>query len=398
MTAFTPEDVARARAETPGCEKVVHLNNAGAALPPRCVTDTVIDHLRTEALIGGYEAADAAAPRLAGVKESIATLLNATAADIGLTDSASRAWQAVFYAIPFRPGDRILTCRSEYTANIIALLQVAARTGAVVEVVDDDENGQIDLDDLRSRLDERVRLIALTHVPAHGGLVNPAEEVGRIAREAGVTYLLDACQSAGQMPLDVERLGCDALTVAGRKFLRGPRGTGFLYVHPRLRQAVEPAMLDLHSAAWTGPDSYEVHPDAQRFEVWERNVAAVLGLGAAVDYALSWGITAIEERVSRLAEHLREELSAVPGVTVCDRGARRCGIVTFTVDGVQATRVKASLSEQGINTTVSYAANARYDLPVRGLGDLVRASVHYYNTEEELGRLTEAVAALARTA
>lgn len=397
MIAFTPEDVARARAETPGCEQVVHLNNAGAALPPRCVTDTVVAHLRSEALIGGYEAAEAAAPRLAQVKESIATLLNATAADIAVTDSASRAWQAVFYAIPFRPGDRILTCRSEYAANVIALLQVAARTGAVVEVVDDDETGQIDLDDLRSRIDERVRLIALTHVPTHGGLVNPAEEVGRIAREAGVLYLLDACQSAGQLPLDVERLGCDALSAAGRKFLRGPRGTGFLYVHPRFRQAVEPAMLDLHSAAWTGPDSYQVHPDAQRFEVWERNIAAVLGLGVAVDYALSWGLTAIEERVSYLAERLRKELSAIPGVTVCDQGARRCGIVTFTVDGVEAARVKAWLAERRINTTVSPVEYARYDLPARGLGDLVRASVHYYNTEEELERVTEAVAALART-
>ncbi|GAA3179819.1 aminotransferase class V-fold PLP-dependent enzyme [Nonomuraea roseoviolacea subsp. carminata] len=375
---------------------MTHLDNAGASLPPAVVTDTVVAHLRAEAMRGGYRAAAEAAPRLDAVRASIATLLNADAADIALTDNATRGWQAVFYALPFGPGDRILTSRAEYASNAIAFLQVAERTGARVEVVEDDPSGQLDVEDLRRRMDERVRLIALTHVPTQGGLVNPAEEVGRIAESAGVTYLLDACQSAGQLDLDVERLRCDALSAPGRKYLRGPRGTGLLYVRPRLRERITPAVLDLHAATWTAPDRYEVEGTARMFETWERDVAAVLGLGAAVDHALGWGLPAIEARVVALAARLRDALREVPGVSVHDQGVRRCGIVTFTVAGRPAAEVHGRLTEIGVNTSVSLSRYAQYDLPARGLPDLVRASVHYYNTDEELHRLVEAVREQAR--
>ncbi|WP_433243752.1 aminotransferase class V-fold PLP-dependent enzyme [Streptosporangium sp. CA-135522] len=391
MSSIQNLDVARARSETPGCTQVNHLNNAGTALPPARVTDTVITHLRAEALRGGYEAAAEAEPRLAGVRGSIARLLNAEAGDIALAESATRAWQSIFYSIPFRPGDRILTCRAEYASNAIAFLQVAARTGAQVEVVEDDESGQLDVADLQRRLDDRVKLISLTHVPTQGGLVNPAEKVGEIARRAGVTFLLDACQSAGQLQLDVQRLRCDALTAPGRKYLRGPRGTGFLYVGPRLREKVEPAMLDLHSATWTDPHRYRVHDSARMFETWERNVAATLGLGAAVDYALSWGMDAIEERVCALGRKLREELRQIPGVKVHDQGTRQCGIVTFTVAGTPSAEVQSELSLSGVNVSVSLREYSQYDLPARGLPDVVRASVHYYNTEEELQHLAKAL-------
>ncbi|GAA2315733.1 aminotransferase class V-fold PLP-dependent enzyme [Nonomuraea roseoviolacea subsp. roseoviolacea] len=396
MNCAQEVDVERARAETPGCERVTHLDNAGASLPPAVVTDTVVAHLRAEAMRGGYRAAAEAAPRLDAVRASIATLLNADAADIALTDNATRGWQAVFYALPFGPGDRILTSRAEYASNAIAFLQVAERTGARVEVVEDDPSGQLDVEDLRRRMDERVRLIALTHVPTQGGLVNPAEEVGRIAESAGVTYLLDACQSAGQLDLDVERLRCDALSAPGRKYLRGPRGTGLLYVRPRLRERITPAVLDLHAATWTAPDRYEVEGTARMFETWERDVAAVLGLGAAVDHALGWGLPAIETRVVALAARLRDALREVPGVSVHDQGVRRCGIVTFTVAGRPAAEVHGRLTEIGVNTSVSLSRYAQYDLPARGLPDLVRASVHYYNTDEELHRLVEAVREQAR--
>jgi selenocysteine lyase/cysteine desulfurase len=302
-------------------------------------------------------------------------------------DSATTAWQAVFYALPFAPGDRILTCRTEYTSNAIAYLQVARRTGAQVEFVANDESGQLDVADLARRMDDRVRLIALTHVPSHTGLVNPAEEVGRIARAAGVPFLLDACQSAGQLPLDVERLQCDALSGTGRKFLRGPRGTGFLYVGPRLRNGLEPSRLDMHSADWTAQDRYQVRADARRFESWEYDVAGRLGLGVAVDYALSWGLPAIEARISHLAGHLRAELSQVPGVTVLDRGVRQCGIVSFTVAGRSAADVQRGLRAAAINTSIAAGNLAQYDLVPRGVTDMVRASVHYYNTVEELDRM-----------
>jgi cysteine desulfurase / selenocysteine lyase len=381
------DDVARARAETPGCADVIHLNNAGAALQPARVTDTVVDHLRAEALRGSYEMAEAAGAALAATYDSVARLLNADSADIALVDSATTAWQAVFYSLPFGPGDRILTCRTEYTSNAIAYLQVARRTGARVEFVADDESGQLDVADLARRMDDRVKLIALTHVPSHSGLVNPAEEVGRIARAAGVPFLLDACQSAGQLPLDVERLQCDALSGTGRKFLRGPRGTGFLYVSPRLRNGLEPSRLDMHSANWIAQDRYRVRGDARRFESWEYDVAGRLGLGVAVDYALSWGLPAIEARVGQLAGHLRAGLGRVPGVTVLDRGVRRCGIVSFMVGGRSAADVQRGLRAAAINTSIAAGNLAQYDLVPRGVTDMVRASVHYYNTVEELDRM-----------
>ncbi|WP_435156926.1 aminotransferase class V-fold PLP-dependent enzyme [Amycolatopsis sacchari] len=388
------EDVLRYRAETPGCADVVHFNNAGSALPPEPVVDTVVAYLRDEARRGGYELADAEADRVEAVYGSVARLLNAQPDDIALTDNATRSWQAVFYAMRFEPGDRILTCRSEYASNAIAYLQVARHTGAVVEVVDDDETGQVDVADLRHRLDERVKLISMSHVPTQGGLVNPAEEIGEVAAAADVPFLLDACQSAGQLDLDVRRLHCDALSATGRKYLRGPRGTGFLYVSPRLRDRLEPAMLDLHSATWTAPGEYEVEKTARKFEVWERNFGLVLGLGAAVDYALAVGLPAIEERVTALAATLREQLRALDGVTVRDQGRRQCGIVTFSTDRLPAADVKERLASAGINTSVSRRTSAQYDFAGRDLPDLVRASVHYYNTEDEVRRLTGELARL----
>jgi cysteine desulfurase / selenocysteine lyase len=389
-------DVERARRDTPGAARVAHLNNAGAALPPSVVTEAVIAHLRLEAETGGYEAADAARDQVEGAYSSIARLIGCQPDEIAVVESATRAWDMAFYSLSFRPGDRILTARAEYASNVIAFLQVARRSGAAVEVVEDDEHGQFSVTDLRNRLEHGagdVKLIAMTHVPTQGGLVNPAEEVGAVARQAGVPFLLDACQSVGQFPVDVERIGCDMLSATGRKWLRGPRGTGFLYVRRPVLERMEPPFLDLRAATWTGSGTYEVRGDARRFESWETSYAGKIGLGTAAEYALSWGLDAIEARVSALAESLRRRLAAVDGVTVHDQGLRRCGIVTFTVDGVPAREVQRQLTDKGVNTSVSLAEHARFDLLHRGLPDLVRASVHYYNTDAELDRLIGALPA-----
>jgi selenocysteine lyase/cysteine desulfurase len=385
-------DVERARRDTPGTSLVTHLNNAGAALPPQQVTKAMIDHLHLEASIGGYEAAAAAAEQVEATYTAIARLIGCAADEIAVVENATRAWDMAFYALPFKPGDRILTAHAEYASNVIAYLQVAARTGAVVEVVDNDEYGQLSVADLRRRLERgngEAKLIAMTHVPTQGGLVNPAAEVGAIARKVGVLFLLDACQSVGQMPIDVESIGCDLLSATGRKFLRGPRGIGFLYVRRSIVARLEPPFLDLHSATWRAPDRYEIRPDARRFENWECDYAAKIGLGVAVDYALTWGLEAIEERVVTLAATLRQKLEATPGVRVHDQGQRRCAIVTFTLDGIPAEEVQHQLSEHRVNTSVSLVSDAQLDLPGRGLSNLVRASVHYYNTEDELDRLVE---------
>jgi selenocysteine lyase/cysteine desulfurase len=394
---WSDEALRRARADTPGCEQVVHLNNAGASLMPEVVLRTVVEHLELEARIGGYEAAADAEERQEDVYRSVAQLLGCRPTEVALVENATRAWDMAFYGIPLRAGDRILTTRSEYASNYIALLQAAGRAGATVEVVPDDESGQISLDALAQALDERVRVVSLVHVPSQGGLVQPAEAVGRLCRAAGAIFVLDACQSAGQLPLDVERLGCDVLSGTGRKFLRGPRGTGFLYVRESRIDELEPPLLDLHAATWIDERTYVVRGDARRFENWESNVAGKLGLGRAIDYALGWGLDAIEERVVTLAAELRARLDDVEAVTVRDLGVERCGIVTFDVARLDARDVVASLRAQGVNVSLTPASYSRLDLEARGLAAVVRASVHYYNTVDELERLTACVATLARS-
>ena len=382
-------DVARVRADTPGCADIVHLNNTGASLPPRVVVDTVIEHLELEARVGG----DAVTARADAVYDSVAALLGATRAEVALVENATRAWDMAFYALAssFAPGDRILTSRAEYASNAIAFIQVARRSGVVIHVVPDDEHGQLSVDALRAMVDDRVRLIAISWIPTQGGLVNPAAAVGAVARDAGVPYLLDACQAAGQLPIDVRALGCDFLSATGRKYLRGPRGTGVLYVNRSRIQTLEPPFLDVHAARWVSDHGIVIRDDARRFESWEHSVANRLGLGAAVDYALALGIDAIAARVMELGASLRTRLAVVPGIAVHDLGVERCGIVTFTVDELDPHALAARLRAEGINISVSTIDFARFDYEARGLDAVARASVHYYNTEDELERLIDAI-------
>jgi cysteine desulfurase/selenocysteine lyase len=385
-------DVARARAETPGCDQTLHFNNAGAALGPRPVLQAVRAHLDLEAAIGGYEAEAEADEAIEHTYDAIAAMLGCERQEVALIENATRAWDMAFYAMPFGPGDRILTGQAEYASNVIAFLQVARRTGAKVEVVPDDEAGQIDVAALARMVDERVKLIALTHVPTNGGLVNPAAAVGAVARAAGVPFLLDACQSAGQMPLRVDDLGCDMLSATGRKYLRGPRGTGFLYVRRPWIERLEPPLLDLHAARLTGAYAFEIRRDARRFENWESFIAGKIGLGAAVDYALGWGLEAIQSRVTGLAERLRGQLADISGVIVRDKGRARCGIVTFTMADETPAAFKARARAAGVNCWTSPLEYTRFDMAERGLESVVRASVHYYNTEDEADRFCQLVA------
>jgi selenocysteine lyase/cysteine desulfurase len=386
-------DVVAVRADTPACESVIHFNNAGSALPPDPVHDAVVAYLDLERRVGGYEAEAASSDRLNGFYTSFARVLNCEADEIAFAHSATHAWTQAFHALPFSPGDRILTARAEYVSNYFAFLQLRERLGISIDVVDNDADGQVDVGALESMIDERTKLIALTHVPTSGGLVNPAAAVGAIARRHGILYLLDACQSVGQMPVDVAAIGCDMLSGTGRKYLRGPRGTGFLYVRRSLLEALHPPVIDLHAATWTSLDTYKLRDDARRFESFEFSRAGKVGLATAVDYALTLGLDAIRERITALAAHLRDRLSAFPGVTVHDQGRERCGIVTFTKEDETPTDIRARLSRDHINISVSPLTMARLDFEGRGLDAVARASVHYYNTEDEIERFCATLSA-----
>jgi selenocysteine lyase/cysteine desulfurase len=389
-------DLERARAETPGCLDRVFLDSAGSSLPPAPVLEAVVGHLRHEAEVGGYVAEEEREGELAGVREGLARLLGCAAEDVALVDSATRAWTQLFYAVPLAAGDRILLSRAEYASNAIAALQRARQHGAQVDVVPADPNGELDLDALERMLDERVRIVSLVHVPTNGGLVNPVAEATELVHRAaaGGVVLLDACQSVGQLAVDVRRLGVDALAGTGRKWLRGPRGTGFLYVRPELARDLEPPILDLHSATWTADDRYELAPDATRFELWESDVAARLGLGAAVDYLLALGVEEVEAAVRARAELLRSLLREIRGVTVADLGRRPSGIVSFAVEGVAAEAVREALAARRITVSVSGRSSTLLDMTDRGLDALVRASPHYFVSEEQLEEAAAAVSEL----
>jgi selenocysteine lyase/cysteine desulfurase len=379
-------DVARARRETPGCIDLIHFNNAGAALMPKRVVQTLLQYTQLEAKIGGYEAAEKESKKIENLYQVSSRLLNCKATEIAFVESATRGWDMAFYSIPFSQGDVILTGMSEYESNYLAFLQVAQKAGVRVEVIPNDENGQISLKVLQEKVSKKVKLIAITHIPTNGGLVNPAEEIGKIAKAAGILYLLDSCQAAGQIPLDVQKLNCDFLSFTGRKYIRGPRGTGILYVRESVCHQLEPPFLDLQAAEWISNDRYTLSPGAQRFEQWETNVGAKIGLGVAIDYALTWGIDKISNRIVSLATDLRRLLSEIPEVQLCDLGLKQCGIVSFRVKNADPTVIQRALRLRSINTSVSMKRYTRLDMDSRKFDSVCRASVHYYNTEKEIER------------
>jgi selenocysteine lyase/cysteine desulfurase len=361
------------------------LNNAGAGLMPRPVLDAVTAHLAREAAIGGYEAADEAADRIRDSYRAIADLIGTAPRNIAVVENATVAFAQALSAFDFRPGDVIVTSRTDYPSNQLMFLSLARRLGVEVQRAADLPEGGVDPDDVRRLArNPRCRLVALSWIPTSSGLIQDVAAVGHVCEAAGIPYLIDACQSVGQMAVDVETLRCDFLGGTARKFLRGPRGVGFLYVSDRaLHQDRFPLFVDLRGADWTEPDAFRLAEGARRFENWEFAHALVLGFGEAARYAQRVGARGFE-RAWRLAGVLRERLSTIPGVRVLDRGTRRCAIVTVDPAGRDAAEVKLALRSQGINTSSTSRGDAVLDLDAKGVTSVLRFSPHYYNTEEEL--------------
>ncbi len=390
-------DIELLRHETPGCLRVNHLNNAGCALPPSKVTDTVVDHLHLEAMIGGYEAHADVLDRLDRVYESVAQLLGARPDQIALLESATAAWDRAFTAIhhtrPFTAGDRILVSSSEYASNVLPIMQLVKICGVRLEFIPDDEHGCVDVEAFAKLLDADVAAVAINQCPSQNGLINDVAAIGATLRanKSDAWYLVDACQSIGQLPVSAGVIGADFISATGRKFLRGPRGTGFLCASDRALLELEPFPLDLHSATWR-ETGFEAATGARKFEFWEKSYAGILGLGAAIDYALACGIDAISARIGLLAQQARAGLSTVPEVTVQDRGLQLSGIVTFTHDRAGAGQLVAQIRHAGINVSLSTPEYARVDFDSHGIEALVRVSPHAYNTAAEIDQLLEVVA------
>ena len=389
-----PPELARWRADTPGSERVIHLNNAGAALQPAAVRDAVLRHLELEQEIGGYEAADARVDALRDAYEAVGRLIGASGRNVAMQQNSTVGFAQAFAAFDLRRGDLILTSRADYASNQIMYLALSRRVGVEVVRAPDAPEGGIDPQAVRELIRRRrPTLLALSWIPTNSGLVQPAESIGEICREADIPYILDACQAVGQMPVDVGRLHCDYLAAATRKFMRGPRGVGFLYVSDRALEAgAYPLTVDMHGADWTDPETFALKPDARRFEQWEISHALVLGAGAAAGYALEVGIGKARERSWGLAASVRERLGEMDGIRVLDRGRSLCAIATAELGGRNAEQVKLALRARGINTSSPLREDAVIDMDEKRAASAIRISPHYYNTADEIDR---ALAALA---
>lgn len=390
------EEIQKLRAETRGTAGKIHFNNAGASMPPDVVVETVISYLTEEAINGGYETEAKYKDELDNTYNLIAQLINADADEIAIVENASMAWGLAFNGIDFKAGDEIITSEMEYVTNLIGFIHLKKTCGVELKIIPNDEHGNFMFTAFEQAITGRTRLIAVTHIPSSAGGMIPIIEIGKVARQRNILYLVDTCQSAGQIPLDVKEIGCDMLSVTGRKYLRAPRGTGFLFVRKPVQDKLKLLFTDGFSAPNVSLDNYEPRNDARRFELYEKNRALTLGLGKAVEYALNIGVDRIWQRVQYLAEETRKQLRAINGITVHDTGDQQCGIVTFSVKGMDSTVVKTKLEEKNINLSVGKAISTLIYMDKNHLSSILRASVHYYNTEDEIKTLCDELVALTQ--
>jgi selenocysteine lyase/cysteine desulfurase len=386
-------DVARWRRDTPGTQRRHHLNNAGAALSPRVVTDVVRAHLDLESTIGGYEAAAAARGAMEECYRTVAALVRTAPRNIAVTSSATAAYAQALSAFDFAPGDAIVTTSADYLSNRIMFESLATRRGVrIVEAAELPEGG-VDPGSVAEQVRAvRPRLVAVTWVPTFGGLVQRVEEVGDVCAEAGVPYVVDGCQAVGQLDIDVAATRCDFLAATARKFLRGPRGIGFLYVSDAaLARGMHPLLVDMRGATWTAGGGYATYEGARRFEQWEQPYALALGMGAAARYALDAGIARISARAHALAADVRRRLAQIPGVRSLERGGRLSAIAAFECDGRDAATLVIALREHGVNVSSQSRDENAVSLERLGARSLLRVSPHYYNDAGDLDALESAL-------
>ncbi len=383
-TKISSDELSEFRSDTPSVSRRCHLDNAGASPMPTPVYEKILKYMKLERDLGGYAAMRECEGELQGLYDSLANLIGASRDEVAFAESATRAWDMAFYSIQFQKGDVILCGSAEYSSNYLAFLQARERFGVEVRIVPDNIDGTIDLEALEAMLCDKVRLVSVCHIPTSNGLITDAQAVGEVLRDHPALYFLDACQSVGQLFIDVEEIGCDVLTSTGRKYLRGPRGTGFLYVRKSVMEQLVPPFIDIRAAEWVKTDEYRLRSNARRFEGWESSHSCRIGFKAAIDYALEVGIDRIEERIKYLSDLLRKQLGQIEGITLWDKGQQKSGLVVFTVNGTNAYEMRDLLGAERVIVSALDNSDARLEF---GDGEEVtrlRASLHYFNTDAEI--------------
>lgn len=383
-------DINSIRQHTKGCFDKIFLNSAGASLVPDIVTEKMVSYLLEEAQIGGYALANRFAAELQEFYVEAAKLLNCKAENIAFTTSATDGYAKAISSVDFKPGDVILTTDDDYISNQLSFLSLKKQYGIQIIRGANTADGNLDLDAFEKLvIAHQPKLVALTHIPTSSGLVQPAAEVGKICRKYDILYLLDACQSVGQLVVDVAAIDCDFLTATGRKFLRGPRGTGILYISDRVLSTDRvPLIFDMQGAKWSGFDEYELTKTASRFEFWESSIAGKLGLTAALKYANSIGMANIEQYNAGLMQKFRTELKTVKGLNLHDKGSQLSNILTFTIDNHTIEEITSLLNDNQVYYSLSFKDFALIDFTKKNLDRAIRFSPHYFNTPEELEKVT----------
>jgi cysteine desulfurase / selenocysteine lyase len=397
IKTFNEKEIQKFRIDTRGTTEWTHFNNAGASLPPNEVVETVIRYLNEEASLGGYEMEHQYKEQLDNVYQLIARLIHAEKDEVAIVENASMAWGLAFNGIEFQKGEVIITSEMEYVTNLLGFINAEQTQGIQIKVIPNDEDGDFSLQALEEAITPQTRLIAITHIASTAGAVLPVVEIGKIARKHNILYLVDACQTVGQVPINVKEIGCDILSATGRKYLRAPRGTGFLYVRKEIQDSFKILFMDGHTAQLINENAFEIRKDARRFELFEKNRALTLGLGKAIEYVLDIGMGRIWQRIQFLAGVMRRQLGDIDGITVHDNGKQKSGIVTFSVSGIGSSHVKSELAEKKIHVSVGLAKSTLIYMNRNSLSTVVRASIHYYNTEEEINRTCEALESIVKT-
>ena len=384
-------NIEQLRADTPGTQAVIHFNNAGCSLPVKESIDIITEYLQLEATLGGYEVKNKYDNIINEFYTEAARLINAGDDEIAIVSNASDGVNKILHSIKWEVGDVILTTEVEYGNCFLNYLKLKEEKGIEVKIVPSDDDGNILLENMEELISPKVKLIAVTHIPTNSGLIMPAEEIGKIAKKHNILYLLDACQSVGHIPVDVKNIQCDFLSTTSRKYLRGPRGMGFIYVRKEVLEKLNPTTLDMVTAHWKDADNYDLDCNIKMFEQWEKSYALVLGFSKALSYLNNLGVENTWKRIQHLSTYLRSELEKIGGVEVTDIGKNKCGIVTFSVAGIESVDLVNALLQQGINISPSLRFSSVIDMDKRGLTGVSRASIHYYNTEDEIDILVEKV-------
>lgn len=368
----------------------IFLNNAGSSLMPQVVLDSMINYLHQEEQFGGYEVANRNAELLEQFYDETAKLINCKSSNIAFATSATDAYAKALSSIVFKEGDVIITTVDDYISNQIVFISLQKKLNVKVIRTKNLSDNELDLVDLEHLIKEhRPKLVAVTHIPTNSGLIQNVESVGKICRQYDVLYLVDACQSVGQLVVDVEKIGCDFLTATGRKFMRGPRGTGFLYVSDKiLEQNYAPLLLDMRGANWSEFDDYELFKTAKRFEHWEISYASLLGLMEATKYANAVGMKEIENYNRKLSEKLRQNLKN-NGFNIWDWGNNLSSIVTFSGPDGDLENIQKVLKENNVFFSVTYKNSALIDFTNKNINGIVRLSPHYFNTVDEIEKVSE---------